>query len=200
MRIKTTVNTVPIILIVMAMIISIGGGMMGCGKTGEDKPSVIDVEKIIDFTGSIRITLPDGTVKDLKIGDKLFPMEEKTLIEVLSKECTGVLGGNIVMIKEGQIARIIRPGVIAQKVIKFTGELKIILPNGTVIFIQAGEPLPTLSDGTIIEVISGDLIVLVNNEEVLITPGEVVWIEPAIEEDTPESEGSDISPASPYSP
>jgi len=174
--------------------------MTGCDKTGKEKSSVIDVEKIIDFTGNIRITLPDGTMQELKVGDKLFPMPEKTLIEVLSKECTGVLSGTIITIKEGQIARIIRPGITAQRVIKFTGELKIILPNGTEIFIKAGEPLPILSDGTIIEVISGDLIVLVNDEEILLTPGDVVWIEPPIEEETPESEGSDISPASPFSP
>ena len=199
MKTGTTIKTAGITFIVIAMIISIAG-MTGCGKPEKGKASVIDVEKIIDFTGSINITLPDGTIKKLTVGDKLFPLEEKTLIEVLSNECTGVLAGNIITLKAGQIARIIRPGVTAQKVIKFTGELKIILPDGTIIFIKAGEPLPTLSQGTIIEVISGDLIVLVNNEEVLLTPGQIAWIEPGLEEETPESEGSDISPASPYSP
>lgn len=200
MTARTGIGTAGITLIVMVMIASLGGSMIGCKKKPNNKTSIIDVERIIDFTGAIKITLPSGDIIELKVGDKVIPLPEKTLIEVLSNECTGVLGGNIVTIKKGQIARIIRPGVIAQKVIKFTGELKIILPNGTVIFVTAGEPLPTLSDGTIIEVISGDLIVLVNNEEVLIIPGGIVWIEPPIEEDTAESEGSDISPASPYSP
>lgn len=199
MKRRNTIKTAGITMIVMALIISIGI-MAGCNKTEKEKTSVIDVEKIIDFTGSIKITLPDGTIKMLTAGDNLFPIEEKTLIEVISKECTGVLAGNIITIKEGQIARIIRPGVTAQKVIKFTGELKIILPDGTVIFVKAGEPLPILPDGTIIDVISGDLIVLVSEEEILITPGEIVWIEPLIEVEAPDSEGSDISPASPFSP
>jgi hypothetical protein len=203
MKIRTTLRTTGTALLVMAMVISTIGSMTGCKKTGEEKSSVIDVEKIIDFTGSIRITLPDGTVKDLKIGDKLFPMPEKTLIEVLSKECTGVLSGNIITLKEGQIARITRPGVTAQKVIQFTGELKIILPDGTIIFVKAGEPLPILPPGTMIEVISGDLIVLWEDERITLTPGDVAWLEPiedTIGPEVPIDEGGDISPASPFEP
>jgi|GEM_PF-4134260 len=190
-------------LLVIAMLFSISGWMTGCKKTSEEKSSIIDVEKIIDFTGEIKITLPSGDILELKVGDKIPPLPEKTLIEVLSKECTGVLSGNIITIKTGQIARIIRPGVTAQKIIQFTGELKIILPDGTIIFVKAGEPLPILPPGTMIEVISGDLIVLWEDERITLTPGDVAWLEPideAIGPEVPESESGDISPASPFVP
>ena len=200
MRARITATTVGITLMVMAMSLFIVGGMTGCKKTKEGKPSVIDVEKIIDFTGSIKITLPDGTVNTIKVGETLPRLPDKTLIEVLSNECTGILSGTTIILKKGQIARIIRPGITAQKVIKFTGKLKITLPNGTVIFVEAGQPLPTLSDGTIIEVISGDLIVLVHDEEILVTPGQIVWLEIWIEEEISDIQGGDIKPASPSSP
>jgi len=190
-------------LLVIAMIFSISGGITGCKKTGEEKSSVIEVEKIIDFTGSIRITLPSGDIRELKAGDKIPVLPEKTLIEVLSKECTGVLSGNIITLKASQIARIIRPGVTAQKIIQFTGELKIILPDGTIIFVKVGEPLPILPPGTMIEVISGDLIVLWEDERITLTPGDVAWLEPideTIGPEVPDNESGDISPASPSAP
>ena len=201
MKIRTTIGTTGIAFIVVAMVISTIGSMTGCKKTGKEKSSVIDVEKIIDFTGAIKITLPSGDVVQLKIGDKIPPLPAKTLVEVLSKECTAVLSGNIITLKEGQIARIIRPGVTAQKIIQFTGELKIVLPDGTIIFIKAGEPLPILPPGTMIEVISGDLIVLWEDERITLTPGDVAWLEPiddTIGPEVPASEGGDISPASPF--
>jgi hypothetical protein len=203
MKIRTTIRVASVTLIVIGMIISIVGGMTGCKKTGEEKSSVIEVEKIIDFTGSIRITLPSGDIRELKVGEKIPPLPEKTLIEVLSKECTGVLSGNIITLKAGQIARIVRPGVTAQKVIQFTGELKIVLPDGTIIFVKAGEPLPILPPGTMIEVISGDLIVLWEDERITLTPGDVAWFEPideAIGPEVPDNESGDISPASPFEP
>jgi hypothetical protein len=203
MKIRTAIKTTGIAFIMVAMVISTIGSMTGCKKTGKEKSSVIDVEKIIDFTGTIKITLPSGDVVQLKIGDTIPPLPEKTLVEVLSKECTGVLSGNIITLKTGQIARIIRPGVTAQKIIQFTGELKIVLPDGTIIFVKAGEPLPILPPGTMIEVISGDLIVLWEDERITLTPGDVAWLEP-IEEtigpEVPDSEGGDISPASPFEP
>jgi len=203
MKIRTTIQLASVTLIVIGMIISVVGGMTGCQKTGEEKTSIIEVEKIIDFTGSIRITLPSGDILELKAGDKIPVLPEKTLIEVLSKECTGVLSGNIITLKAGQVARIIRQGVTAQKVIQFTGELKIVLPDGTIIFVKAGEPLPILPPGTMIEVISGDLIVLWEDERITLTPGNVAWLEPideSIGPEVPESEGGDISPASPFAP
>ena len=201
MKIRTAIRMTGIAFIVVAMVISTIGSMTGCNKTGKEKSSIIDVEKIIDFTGAIKITLPSGDVAQLKIGDKIPPLPAKTLVEVLSKECTAVLSGNIITLKEGQIARIIRPGVTAQKIIQFTGELKIVLPDGTIIFIKAGEPLPILPPGTMIEVISGDLIVLWEDERITLTPGDVAWLEPiddTIGPEVPANEGGDISPASPF--
>jgi hypothetical protein len=203
MKIRTTLRTTGVALIVMAIIISTIGSMTGCKKTGKEKSSIIDVEKIIDFTGAIKITLPSGEIVQLKVGDKIPQLPEKTLIEVLSKECTGVLSGNIITLKAGQTARITRPGVTAQKIIQFTGELKIILPDGTIIFVKAGEPLPILPPGTMIEVISGDLVVLWEDERITLTPGDVAWLEPiedTIGPEVPIDEGGDISPASPYEP
>jgi len=191
------------ILLVVAMLLAISGGITGCKKSGEEEASVIDVEKIIDFTGKIKITLPSGDILELKVGDKIPPLPEKTLIEVISKECTGVLSGNIITIKAGQIARIVRKGVTAQKIIQFTGELKIILPDGTIFFIKEGDPLPILPPGTMIEVISGDLIVLWEDERIILTPGDVAWLEPideSIGPEVPDSESGDISPASPFVP
>ncbi len=199
MKKAATVRILCRTLPVMMVFLLAFGGTTGCGKSGK-KPSTIDVEKIIDFTGEIQVTLPSGDVKTYRVGDTLIPLPENTLVKVLSKECTGVLAGKIILIKEGQIARIIRPGVTAHKVIQFTGELKIILPDGTIIFVKAGEPLPALPPGTRIEVISGELIVIWGDERYTLIPGDVAWIELPAEEESPASEGGDISPASPFEP
>ena len=193
--VKILCRTLPVMMVFMLTF----GGATGCKKNGA-KPSTIDVEKIIDFTGEIKVTLPSGDVKTYRVGDTLIPLPENTLVEVLSKESTGVLAGKIIVLKEGQIARIIRPGVTAQKIIQFTGELKIILPDGTIIYVKAGEPLPTLPPGTRIEVISGELIVIWGDERFTLTPGDVAWIELPFEEQVPAPEGGDISPVSPFAP
>ncbi|MFH1039265.1 MAG: hypothetical protein V1789_11425 [PVC group bacterium] len=192
---KVLGRALPLILVIFLL----PGWAAGCKKSGK-KPPTIDVEKIIDFTGEIKVTFPSGDVQTFRVGDTLVVLPENTLVEVLSEEGTGLLAGKIILLKKGQIARIIKPGVTAQKVIQFTGELKIVLPDGTIIYVKAGEPLPTLPPGTRIEVISGELVVIWGDERIILTPGDVAWIEPLLDEETPASEGGDISPVSPFEP
>lgn len=188
-------RAIPIIL--GAALIVIGGA--GCRKS-EEETLTIDVEKIVDFTGVIMITLPSGETVRIAVGETLIPLPEDTLIEIVSGESTGMLAGKIILLKEGQIARIIRPGVTAHHIIRFTGELKIILPDGTVIFVKAGEPLPILPAGTRIEVISGELVVLWGDERMTLVAGDIAWLELRPEDKMLELERGDISPASPFKP
>jgi len=111
-----------------------------------------------------------------------------------------MLAGKIILLREGQIARIIRPGITADHIIRFTGELKIILPDGTVIFVKAGDPIPVLPTGTRIEVISGELVVLWGDERITLIVGDVAWLELRPEDRLLEIERGDISPASPFKP
>lgn len=171
----------------------------GCREADPDART-IDVERIVDFTGVISVTLPTGETVGITVGEALIPLPEDTLVEVVAGEATGMLAGRIILLREGQIARIIRPGVTAHHVIRFTGELKIILPDGTVIFVKEGEPLPILPAGTRIEVISGELVVLWGDERYTLAAGEVAWIELRPEERLLELERGDISPASPFRP
>ncbi len=195
MRMKLIGRTAAVILAVISL--SIGPG--GC-REAEPDASTIDVEKIIDFTGVISVTLPSGEINRITVGQTLIPFPEDTLVEIISGEATGMLAGKIILLKEEQIARIIRPGVTAQHVIRFTGELKIVLPDGTVIFVKAGDPLPILPAGTRIEVISGELVVLWGDERITLTPGDVAWIELRPEDQLLELDRGDISPASPFRP
>ncbi len=176
--------------------------MLPAAGCREEDPDIrtIDVERIVDFTGVISVTLPTGETVRITVGEALIPLPEDTLVEVVSGESTGMLAGRIIHLREGQTARIIRPGVTAQRVIRFTGELKIVLPDGTVIFVQEGDPLPILPPGTRIEVISGELVVLWGDERYTLAAGEVAWIEIHPEERLLEIERGDISPASPFLP
>ena len=171
----------------------------GCREADPDTRT-IDVERIVDFTGVISVTLPTGETTRITVGEALIPLPENTLVEVVAGESTGMLAGKIILLREGQIARIIRPGVTAQHVIRFTGELKIILPDGTIIFVKEGDPLPILPAGTRIEVISGELVVLWGDERFTLVAGEVAWIELRPEDRLLELERGDISPASPFRP
>lgn len=173
--------------------------LLGCVEGDKETPT-IDVEKIVDFTGAITVTLPSGETVRIAVGETLIPLPEDTLVEIVSGESTGMLAGKIILLKEGQIARIIRPGVTAHHIIRFTGELKIILPDGTVIFVKTGDKLPILPPGTRIEVISGELVVLWGDERITLTAGEVAWLEMLPEEKLLERELGDISPASPFQP
>ncbi len=184
-------------IILAALVLAIG--LPGCRDADPETPT-IDVEKIIDFTGVISVTLPSGETTRIAVGQTLIPLPEDTLIEIVSGESTGMLAGKIILLKEGQIARIIRPGVTAHHVIRFTGELKIVLPDGTVIFVKAGDPLPILPAGTRIEVISGELVVLWGDERITLTAGDVAWLELRPEDRLLELERGDISPASPFRP
>lgn len=192
---KKAILGVPLVLLTATLVF----GVTGCRKT-EPRPSTIDVEKIVDFTGAIVVTLPTGETQRIAVGETLIPLPEDTLVEVVAGETTGMLAGKLVILQEGQIARIVRPGVTAHHVIRFTGELKIILPDGTVIFVKAGDPLPILPPGTRIEVISGELVVLWGDERMTLTAGQVAWLEPRPVEWVPEREMGDISPASPFMP
>jgi len=173
--------------------------LSGCPKGDRETPT-IDVEKIVDFTGEISVTLPGGETVRIQVGEALIELPEDTLVEIVSGEATGMLAGKIILFREGQIARIIRPGVTAHHVIRFTGELKIVLPDGTIIFVKAGEPLPILPTGTRIEVISGELVVLRGDERLTLVAGEIAWLELRPEEKMLEIERGDISPASPFMP
>lgn len=184
-------------VILTAIFFSIGLG--GCQETGPETKT-IDVEKIIDFTGVISVTLPSGETTRIAVGQALISLPADTLVEIVSGESTGMLAGKIILLREGQVARIIRPGVTAQHVIRFTGELKIVLPDGTVIFVKAGDPLPILPAGTRIEVISGELVVLWGDERITLISGDVAWIELRPEDRLLELERGDISPASPFRP
>jgi len=174
-------------------------GLAGC-RDAEPETSTIDVERIIDFTGVISVTLPSGETTRIAVGQSLIPLPENSLVEIVSGESTGMLAGKIIILRAGQIARIIRPGVTAHHVIRFTGELKIVLPDGSVIFVKAGDPLPILPAGTRIEVISGELVVLWGDERITLTAGDVAWLELRPEDRLLELERGDISPASPFRP
>lgn len=184
-------------VILTAIFFSIGLG--GCQGTGPEA-TTIDVEKIIDFTGVISVTLPSGETTRLAVGQTLISLPADTLVEIVSGESTGMLAGKIILLREGQVARIIRPGVTAHHVIRFTGNLKIVLPDGTVIFVEEGDPLPILPAGTRIEVISGELVVLWGDERITLVAGDVAWIELRPEDRMLELERGDISPASPFRP
>ncbi len=186
---------VPAILSALLLV----GGLTGCVESEEQVPT-IDVEKVLDFTEVIVVTLPSGETTRIRVGETLDPLPEDTLVEVISGEATGMLAGKIILIKQGQIARIIRPGVTAEQIIRFTGELRIILPDGTVKIIKAGDPLPILPSGTRIEVISGELVVLWGDERITLSPGDVALLEPPLEEWKMEKDRGDISPASPFKP
>ncbi len=174
-------------------------GLAGCVEADKETPT-IDVEKIVDFTGVIMVTLPSGETTRIAVGETLIPLPEDTLVEIVSGESTGMLAGKIILLREGQIARIIRPGITADHIIRFTGELKIILPDGTVIFVKAGDPIPVLPTGTRIEVISGELVVLWGDERITLIVGDVAWLELRPEDRLLEIERGDISPASPFKP
>jgi hypothetical protein len=184
-------------IILAALVLALG--LPGCREAEPETPT-IDVEKIIDFTGVISVTLPSGETTRIAVGQTLIPLPVDTLVEIVSGESTGMLAGKIILLKEGQIARIIRPGVTAEHVIRFTGELKIVLPDGTIILVKAGDPLPILPAGTRIEVISGELVVLWGDERITLTAGDVAWLELRPEDRLLELERGDISPASPFRP
>ncbi|MDP8236376.1 MAG: hypothetical protein P9M08_08330 [Candidatus Erginobacter occultus] len=197
MKLRGTMVGPAATIILAGLVLAIG--LPGC-RDAEPETSTIDVEKIIDFTGVISVTLPSGEITRIAVGQTLIPLPEDTLVEIVSGESTGMLAGKIILLKEGQIARIIRPGVTAHHVIRFTGELKIVLPDGTVIFVKAGDPLPILPAGTRIEVISGELVVLWGDERITLTAGDVAWLELRPEDRLLELERGDISPASPFRP
>lgn len=198
MRIKLSSRTGRIATVILtAIFFSIGLG--GCQETGPEA-TTIDVEKIIDFTGVISVTLPSGETTRLAVGQALISLPADTLVEIISGESTGMLAEKIILLREGQVARIIRPGVTAHHVIRFTGKLKIVLPDGTVIFVKEGDPLPILPAGTRIEVISGELVVLWGDERITLIAGDVAWIELRPEDRLLELERGDISPASPFRP
>ncbi len=185
--------------VLLCLSVTLVVSQFGCVEGDKETPT-IDVEKIVDFTGAITVTLPSGETIRISTGETLIPLPEDTLVEIVSGESTGMLAGKIILLKEGQIARIIHPGVTAHQVIRFTGELKIILPDGTVILVKEGDRLPILPPGTRIEVISGELVVLWGDERITLTAGEVAWLEMRPEDKVLEVELGDISPASPFEP
>ena len=183
------------LLIIPTLIVIFGG----CRKEAEEV-EVIEIENVTDFTGRLFITFPTGETSRLTVGEKLIDFPHHTLIEVKSGELVGVLMGNTIVVKTGQTARIILPVVSIEKILKFTGKLKIILPTGEEIIVEAGEPLPDLPPETRIEVISGELTVISEGTKIQLSKGEVGKIKILIEEESPIAGGGDISPASPFAP
>jgi len=171
----------------------------GCQKSG-GKSELIDIETVTDFTGRLIVTLPSGERKDLTVGERLIELPHHTLIEVKSGELVGVLLGKTIVVKTGQIARIVLPVVGIERIIQFTGKLKIILPSGEEIIVEAGEPLPELSPGTRIEVLSGELTVLSEGKRLRLSRGEIGRLESDTDRESPVSSAGDISPASPFTP
>ncbi len=192
---RTCCRIVIFLLIIPALIII----SSGCRKAGEDA-EVIEIEEVTDFTGRLLITFPSGESQQLTVGEKLIEFPHHTLIEVQSGELVGVLLGNTIIVKSGQTARIVLPVVSIEKLIHFTGTIKIILPTGEEITVEAGEPLPDLPPGTRIEVISGELTALSADKRIKLKEGEVARIKIIVEEESPISGGGDISPASPFAP
>lgn len=181
-------------LFIFFIIIVLGGIE---GRADSAKPEIVDVEKIVAFTGALKITLPWGEVKKLSVGEELFELPEKTLVEVISGESTGLVSGNSLVLKTGQVARIIKPVISVERIIRFTGILKITLPTGEEIQIKTGEALPDLPAGSLIDIISGDLTVISQGEQTVLNPGEIAQLETELEGETELEEIEVVNPASP---
>jgi len=83
-------------------------------REGDEKQEIIEVEKIIDFTGELKVTLPGGEVRKLTAGDEIFEFPENTLVEVVSGIATATVRGNLLILKEEQTARIIKSLIFVQ--------------------------------------------------------------------------------------
>jgi hypothetical protein len=157
---------------------------------------VIDIEKVLDFTGELKITLPSGKIKMLTAGRELFELPSGTLVKVLSGHCTTLLGGQRSELPAGGTARIIKPLVRGSRITGFTGRLKIILPTGEEIILEAGHSLPSLPPGSVIIVLSGEAGIDSQGDHIILTEGETGEIGESLANESLPADIIDLEPVS----
>ncbi len=173
----------------------------GCPEVIET-PEVTELEEIISYTGEIRVILPTEEEFRYTAPEPLPDFPADTLIEVISGKLEGTLLGMTIELGEGKVARLTVPALAVERVVSFTGRLRIILPTGEVILVEPGQILPPLPPGTRIVVLSGELTVISEGEILKLTVGEIGRIV-EVEEFEPEIEIGvieDRAPISPYRP
>lgn len=169
----------------------------GCPETAA--PPASDIEEVVSYTGELLVTLPTGEEVRYIAPASLPELPSETLIEVISGKLEGVLMGVTVQIREGQTARLTEPALAVEKIISFTGRLRIILPTDEVILVEPGQILPPLPPGTRIVVLSGELTVIAEGQVFKIGVGQIGRIV-EVEEFEPEIEIGVIEDRAPISP
>lgn len=182
----------------LLMLASLAFFAAGCPETA-DTPPVTELEAIISYTGEIRVILPTEEEFRYTAPEPLPDFPADTLIEVISGKLEGTLLGMTIELREGKVARLTVPALAVEKVISFTGRLRIILITGEVILVEPGQILPPLPPGTRIVVLSGELTVISEGQVFRLTVGEIARIV-EVEEYEPEIEIGVIEERAPLSP
>ena len=166
------------------------------GENGTKPAFVIKVERIVSFTGRLRVTLPSGKVKKLTAGQEFLEFPAGTLIQVVSGECTTLLAVNKIKLPTGATARIIKPLVRGSKITGFSGRIKVILPSGEEIIFRAGQTLPMLPPHSTIIVLSGEASIDSAGDQVTLTEGETGEIDSTAAEENMPADIIDLAPVS----
>ena len=160
----------PVLVVVIPLILA-----GGCSRTVPPAADV-ELEEVVSYTGEIKVILPTKEVIRLQHDDSLPELLPGATVEVERGKLAGIFAGVTVELKEGQKARLVVPALAVERIVSFTGRLKIILPTGEAVSVEPGQILPPLPLGTRSVVLSGELIAVAGGRSVELQSGQIAQI------------------------